>query len=141
MPRRILLGQDFFHYDYVSNDETVYTEVPFYYTYLTLLINWGDEKLDNLEEGEIKFMRYWLNMWFLRGGFWEPELGTATSGYSANDKKTDIFDEFVLSELGSERSTAKRIQSRRALMGWLYGGKQIKDYIKENGIDSLKEVN
>lgn len=54
---------------------------------------------------------------------------------------TDIFDEFVLSELGSERSTAKRIQSRRALMGWLYGGKQIKDYIKENGIDSLKEVN
>ena len=94
MPRRILLGQDFFHYDYVSNDETVYTEVPFYYTYLTLLINWGDEKLDNLEEGEIKFMRYWLNMWFLRGRFWEPELGAATSGYSAKDKKTDIFDEF-----------------------------------------------
>jgi CRISPR system Cascade subunit CasA len=53
---------------------------------------------------------------------------------------TDIFDEFALTELGSERSTAKRIKARRALSGWLYGAKQIKNFINENQIDSLKEV-
>lgn len=53
----------------------------------------------------------------------------------------DIFDEFALSELGTARSTAKRIKARRALSGWLYGGKQIKNFIKENRIDSLKEAN
>lgn len=53
---------------------------------------------------------------------------------------TDIFDEYALTELGSERSTAKRIKARRALSGWLYGGKQIKNFINENQIDSLKEA-
>ncbi len=54
---------------------------------------------------------------------------------------TDIFDECVLSELGSERAMAKRMKSRRVLISWLYGGKQIKNFIKENRIDSLKEAN
>jgi len=53
---------------------------------------------------------------------------------------TDIFDEFALSELGTERSMAKRIKARQKLSGWLYGGKRIKDFIKENRIDSLKEA-
>jgi CRISPR system Cascade subunit CasA len=53
---------------------------------------------------------------------------------------TDIFDEFALSELGSERSMAKRIKARQNLSGWLYGSKQIKNFIKENKIESLKEA-
>jgi CRISPR system Cascade subunit CasA len=53
---------------------------------------------------------------------------------------TDLFDEYALSELGSERSMAKRIKARQVLTGWLYGGKDIKIFIKEQKIDQLKEA-
>lgn len=53
---------------------------------------------------------------------------------------TDLFDEYALSELGSERSMAKRIKARQSLTGWLYGGKDIKKFIKEQNIDQLKEA-
>ena len=88
MPRKVLLGQNFYYYDYVSNDETKYIEVPFYVTYQTLIFNWGDEKLDNLEGGEKKFMTYWLNQWLVRNKFWEPFFVE-----NANTPTTDIFDE------------------------------------------------
>ena len=88
MPRKVLLGQDFFYYDYVSNDEVTFTEVPFYLTYQTLIFNWGDEKLDNLEGGEKKFMTYWLNQWLVRNSFWEPFFVK-----NDNTPETDIFDE------------------------------------------------
>lgn len=52
----------------------------------------------------------------------------------------DLFDEYALSELGSERSMAKRIKARRGLTAWLYGGKDIKNFIKEQEIDQLKEA-
>lgn len=39
-----------------------------------------------------------------------------------------LFDEYALSELGNNRSMAKRIEARRALTGWLYGGKDIKSF-------------
>lgn len=51
----------------------------------------------------------------------------------------DLFDEYALSELGSERSMAKRIVARRALMGWLFGGKEIKNFMKDNHIEFDKE--
>lgn len=53
---------------------------------------------------------------------------------------TDIFDEYALSELGSERSMAKRIKARRGLTGWLYGGKDIKKYVNNHKIDTQKET-
>jgi len=53
---------------------------------------------------------------------------------------TDLFDEYALSELGSERSMAKRIKARQSLTAWLYGGKDIKRFISEHKIEQLKEV-
>lgn len=52
----------------------------------------------------------------------------------------DIFDEYALSELGSERSMAKRIKARRGLTAWLYGGKDIKNFMKTYEIDAPKET-
>ncbi len=59
---------------------------------------------------------------------------------SIRNTALDLFDELVLSELGAERSMAKRIKARQRLSGWLYGGKDIKNFIKNNKIDSLKEA-
>lgn len=55
---------------------------------------------------------------------------------------TDLFDEYALSELGAERSMAKRIKARQALTGWLYGdkNKDIKNFIIENEIDKLNAI-
>lgn len=53
---------------------------------------------------------------------------------------TDLFDEYALSELGSERSMAKRIKARRSLTGWLYGGKEIKAFVNEHNIEQLAEI-
>lgn len=53
---------------------------------------------------------------------------------------TDIFDEYALSELGSDRSMAKRIKARGLLTAWLYGGKDVKAFIKEYCIESKKEM-
>lgn len=52
-----------------------------------------------------------------------------------------LFDEYALSAgLGNQRSMAKRIQARRALMGWLFGGKDIKAFISNHKISAVKEV-
>jgi CRISPR system Cascade subunit CasA len=53
---------------------------------------------------------------------------------------TDLFDEYALSELGAERSMAKRIKARQSLTAWLYGGKDIKNFIKEYQIGQLQEA-
>jgi CRISPR system Cascade subunit CasA len=53
---------------------------------------------------------------------------------------TDIFDEYALSELGSGRSMVKRIKARQSLTAWLYGGKDIKAFIKEHDIETQKEM-
>ncbi|MDO6581493.1 type I-E CRISPR-associated protein Cse1/CasA [Photobacterium sp. 2_MG-2023] len=52
----------------------------------------------------------------------------------------DLFDDYALSELGNERSMAKRIQARRALAGWLFGGKEIKRFITDHHIEFNKET-
>lgn len=52
----------------------------------------------------------------------------------------DLFDEYALSELGNARSMAKRIQARQALVGWLYGGKEIKAFMVNHQIDVKKEI-
>lgn len=52
----------------------------------------------------------------------------------------DLFDEYALSELGSERTMLKRIEARRALCGWLFGGKDIKTFKKDYRIEEQKEV-
>lgn len=52
----------------------------------------------------------------------------------------DLFDEYALSELGSERSMIKRIEARRALCGWLFGGKDIKTFKNDYCIEEQKEV-
>ncbi|WP_372740049.1 type I-E CRISPR-associated protein Cse1/CasA [Neptunomonas sp.] len=72
-----------------------------------------------------------------------PFLAPAQAGdwlHSLQGTVTDLFDEYALSELGTERSMAKRIKARHALTGWLYGGKDIKVFIKEQKIDQLKEA-
>jgi CRISPR system Cascade subunit CasA len=51
----------------------------------------------------------------------------------------DVFDEYALAELGSERSMAKRIKARRSLTGWLYAGKDIKTFRKEHNIELMQE--
>lgn len=53
---------------------------------------------------------------------------------------TDIFDEYALSEMGSERSMAKKIKARQKLTAWVYGGKDIKAFIAENNINIQKET-
>ncbi|WP_417552800.1 type I-E CRISPR-associated protein Cse1/CasA [Marinomonas fungiae] len=52
----------------------------------------------------------------------------------------DLFDEYALSELGSERAMIKRIEARRALCGWLYGGKDIKGFKTDYRIEEKQEV-
>jgi CRISPR system Cascade subunit CasA len=52
----------------------------------------------------------------------------------------DLFDEYALSELGNARSMAKRIQARQALVGWLFGGKEIKAFMANHHIDVKKEI-
>jgi CRISPR system Cascade subunit CasA len=56
----------------------------------------------------------------------------------------DLFDEYALSELISERSMEKRITARRALSGWIYGSKDIKrfkaDYQIEKTNKAEKEI-
>ncbi len=53
----------------------------------------------------------------------------------------NLFDEYALSAgLGNQRSMEKRIQARRALMGWLFGGKDIKAFISNHKIPTAKEV-
>lgn len=52
----------------------------------------------------------------------------------------NLFDEYALSAgLGDQRSMAKRIQARRALMGWLFGGKDIKAFIANHEIPTTKK--
>jgi CRISPR system Cascade subunit CasA len=51
----------------------------------------------------------------------------------------DLFDELALSELGSERSMAKRIQARRSLAKGL-ASKAFKDFIEEHSIEFEKEL-
>jgi CRISPR system Cascade subunit CasA len=53
---------------------------------------------------------------------------------------SDLFDEYALSELGSQRSMAKRIKARQLLIGWLYGSKDIKSFISEHKINQLQEL-
>lgn len=53
----------------------------------------------------------------------------------------DLFDEYALSELGSERTMIKRIEARRSLSGWLYGGKDIKAFKTSHKIEAKQEVN
>ncbi|WP_438864533.1 type I-E CRISPR-associated protein Cse1/CasA [Neptunicella sp.] len=56
----------------------------------------------------------------------------------------NLFDEYALSELGNQRSMAKRIKSRQLLSGWLghreLGGKDIKAFIANHNIEFTKEV-
>lgn len=52
----------------------------------------------------------------------------------------DLFDEYALAELGAERSMIKRIAARRSLRGWLYGGKDIKNFKTDHNIETKKEV-
>ncbi|WP_067207068.1 type I-E CRISPR-associated protein Cse1/CasA [Marinomonas aquimarina] len=52
----------------------------------------------------------------------------------------DLFDEYALSELGSERTMLKRIEARRALCGWLFGGKDIKKFKQEYQVEEQQEV-
>jgi CRISPR system Cascade subunit CasA len=52
-----------------------------------------------------------------------------------------LFDEYALSELGSERTMIKRIEARQSLSGWLYGGKDIKAFKTDHKIEAKQEVN
>jgi CRISPR system Cascade subunit CasA len=53
---------------------------------------------------------------------------------------SDLFDEYALSELGTQRSMAKRIKARQKLTGWLYGGKDMKRFISEHKINQQQET-
>ncbi|OEY65569.1 type I-E CRISPR-associated protein Cse1/CasA [Marinobacter sp. X15-166B] len=52
----------------------------------------------------------------------------------------DLFDEYALSELGDQRSMAKRIKARQALMKWLFGSKDIKRFVEDYKIAGIKEA-
>lgn len=52
----------------------------------------------------------------------------------------DLFDQYVLSELGNVRSMAKRIKARQGLAGWLLSGKEIKAFIANHQIEMEKEI-
>jgi CRISPR system Cascade subunit CasA len=52
---------------------------------------------------------------------------------------SDLFDEYALSELGTQRSMAKKIKARQLLTGWLYGGKDMKRFIREHKINQQEE--
>ncbi|MFT7314891.1 MAG: CRISPR system Cascade subunit CasA [Paraglaciecola sp.] len=52
---------------------------------------------------------------------------------------SDLFDEYALSELGTQRSMAKKIKARQSLTGWLYGGKDMKRFIREHKINQQEE--
>ncbi|MCP3864323.1 MAG: type I-E CRISPR-associated protein Cse1/CasA, partial [Aestuariibacter sp.] len=51
-----------------------------------------------------------------------------------------LFDEYALSELGSERTMAKRIAARKSLLKGLYS-KSFKNFEKEHQIEPIKETN
>jgi CRISPR system Cascade subunit CasA len=51
-----------------------------------------------------------------------------------------LFDEYALSELGSERSMAKRIGARKSLLKGLHS-KSFKNFEKEHQIEPIKETN
>lgn len=52
----------------------------------------------------------------------------------------NLFDQYALSAgLGDQRSMAKRIHARRALIGWLFGGKDIKAFISNHKISTIKK--
>ncbi len=53
---------------------------------------------------------------------------------------SDLFDEFVLTELHGDRAMAKKIKAKQMLTGWLYGGKSIKTFQQANNIEPFKEV-
>lgn len=59
---------------------------------------------------------------------------------SVRDLCLDLFDEYALSELGNQKSMAKRIKARQQLTGWLFGGKDIKVFIANHNIEYKKEV-
>ncbi|WP_420554130.1 type I-E CRISPR-associated protein Cse1/CasA [Neptuniibacter marinus] len=80
--------------------------------------------IDNAEQGEYRL---------------KPEQAQAWLRALQN-RVIDLFDEYALSELGNERSMAKRIKARQALTGWLYGGKDVKNFIKEYEIEMYKEM-
>lgn len=50
----------------------------------------------------------------------------------------NLFDEYALSELGNEKSMAKKIKARQLLAGWLFGGKDIKAFIANHNIEFEK---
>lgn len=52
---------------------------------------------------------------------------------------TDLFDEYVLSELYGDRGMERKIQARRRLTGWLFGGKPIKAFNKIHELETKKE--
>lgn len=52
----------------------------------------------------------------------------------------DLFDEYALSELGNQKSMAKRIKARQQLSGWLFGGKDIKAFIANHKIEFIKGI-
>jgi CRISPR system Cascade subunit CasA len=52
----------------------------------------------------------------------------------------NLFDEYALSELGNQKSMAKKIKARQLLSGWLFGGKDIKAFIANHHIEFTKEV-
>lgn len=53
----------------------------------------------------------------------------------------DIFDQVVTNniELGSSQKTQRKILARRNLSGWLYGGKDIKNYKQERLAELMEE--
>jgi len=57
---------------------------------------------------------------------------------AVRDLATDLFDEYALAELGTERSMAKKIKSRQVLTKWLMTGKTVKDFIQEHNINKLE---
>lgn len=80
MAPRILLGQGLYQY------RTNYFEVPFFYNMFSLLVNWGDETLDNMDQDLVKYMRFYINLWFMKYRFWSPIVDS--------NETPSIFDEF-----------------------------------------------
>lgn len=53
----------------------------------------------------------------------------------------NLFDEYTLSvDIGDTRSMKRCMQARSFLTGWLYGGKEIKNFIQQHDISANKEV-
>lgn len=51
----------------------------------------------------------------------------------------EIFDEYAFTELGDVRSMSKRVNARGHLVGWLYGGKEIKAFIENYQVEPLMQ--